>query len=318
MGYSAHSSKHERMLDICLRLLDGETIRKDAEVERFGVNPRSVQRDIDDLRNFLSERALQDGEMREIIYDQRQKGYRLKRSYKKDLSNGEALAVSKVLLESRSLCKEELDPILDKMVANCVPKQNRKQVLELIANERFNYVEPRHGARLVERLWELGSAVKEQRLVLLEYEKLKNRETVQRLVRPAGIMCSEFYFYLTAFIEDIDRATEFENANDPFPTIYRIDRIKSYRILDEHFQSPYAGRFQEGEFRKRVQFMYGGKLERIKFRYTGSSIEAILDRLPTAQATQQQDGSWLVRAEVFGKGVDMWLKSQGRQVEVLT
>ena len=37
-------------------------------------------------------------------------------------------------------------------------------------------------------------------------------------------------------------------------------------------------RSAEGEFRKRVQFMYGGRLEHIRFRYTGPSLEAVLDR----------------------------------------
>ena len=39
-------------------------------------------------------------------------------------------------------------------------------------------------------------------------------------------------------------------------------------------------RFEKGEFRKRIQFMQGGKLEKIKFKYKGNYLEAILDRLP--------------------------------------
>ena len=113
-----------------------------------------------------------------------------------------------------------------------------------------------------------------------------------------------------AFIRDIDKKAAFENPDDLFPTIYRLDRIRDFQITREHFQVPYLERFQEGEFRKRVQFMYGGKLQTIKFRYTGPSIEAILDRLPTARATQNPDGTWNVTAEVFGKGAEMWLKGQ--------
>ena len=78
---------------------------------------------------------------------------------------------------------------------------------------------------------------------------------------------------------------------------------------------PYKDRFQEGEFRKRVQFMYGGKLERIKFKYTGPSIEAVLDRLPTAEILSQDEEGWIVEAEVFGKGIDMWLQSQGLHIK---
>lgn len=70
-------------------------------------------------------------------------------------------------------------------------------------------------------------------------------------------MFSEYYFYLTAFIEDEDVKKDFDVINDSFPTIYRIDRIKSLKVLDERFSIAYKDRFEEGEFRKRIQFMYG-------------------------------------------------------------
>ena len=65
----------------------------------------------------------------------------------------------------------------------------------------------------------------------------------------------------------------------------------------------------------RVQFMYGGKLETIRFRYTGPSLEAVLDRLPTARVIAQDEEGWTISAEVFGKGIDMWLRSQGDYVK---
>ena len=108
-----------------------------------------------------------------------------------------------------------------------------------------------------------------------------------------------------------------ENPDDLFPTIYRVDRIQRFHITDEHFQVPYRERFQEGEFRKRVQFMYGGKLQKIRFKYTGPSIEAVLDRLPTAEIIEQDADGWTVEAEVFGKGVDMWLRSQGESIALI-
>lgn len=78
---------------------------------------------------------------------------------------------------------------------------------------------------------------------------------------------------------------------------------------------PYRSRFEEGEFRKRVQFMYGGKLEKIRFRYTGPSLEAVLDHLPTAEVVAQDESGWTISAEVFGKGIEMWLRSQGEYVQ---
>lgn len=59
-------------------------------------------------------------------------------------------------------------------------------------------------------------------------------------------------------------------------TIYRLDRIKTLSVELRSFRIPYNQRFQEGEFRKRVQFMYGGHLNRVNFTHIGGDIDAIL------------------------------------------
>ena len=146
-------------------------------------------------------------------------------------------------------------------------------------------------------------------------QKLKETDKVMRLIQPVGIMFSEYYFYLCAYI----CASEYmpDVVKHPFPTIYRIDRIAEFEILDEHFRVPYTDRFQEGEFRKRIQFMMGGELRVIKFKYKGLSIESVLDRFPTAEIIDQDEKSWTIRAEVYGDGVDIWLRGQGDAIELL-
>lgn len=137
---------------------------------------------------------------------------------------------------------------------------------------------------------------------------------MERRLEPLAIMFSEYYFYLVGFIEDINKEEAFENPDNIFPTIYRIDRIQELKVLEEHFKVPYAKRFEEGEFRKRVQFMYGGKLRKVRFQCKETSLEAILDRLPTARTLSEENGRCLVEAEVFGKGIDMWVRSQGDNI----
>lgn len=63
--------------------------------------------------------------------------------------------------------------------------------------------------------------------------------------------------------------------------------------------------------------MYGGKLHKVKFKYSGLDIDAVLDRLPTAQVVTEEDGIYTVSAEVFGKGIDMWLRSQENNITLL-
>lgn len=300
--------KSARLLEIYSRLSEGAVLKKSELAQDFHVTQRSIQRDIEDLRCFFAERHLE----QDVIYDTKLRGYRLIQATPKGLSNSEILAVCKILLESRSMRKDEMLPILDKLIFCAVPESSQKAVKALIANEELHYVEPHHNRPILDGLWEIGQAIKNQQIIEIEYERMKEPRLVCRRVQPVGIMFSEYYFYLTAFLED---KTDFENPDDLFPTIYRIDRIHSFKVLDEHFRIPYTSRFEEGEFRKRIQFMYGGKLERVKFRYSGPSIEAVLDRLPTARILSQDENGWTVEAEAFGKGIEMWLRSQGDFIE---
>lgn len=302
--------KSARLLEIYSRLSEGAVLKKSELAQDFHVTQRSIQRDIEDLRCFFAERHLE----QDVIYDTKLRGYRLMQATPKGLSNSEILAVCKILLESRSMRKDEMLPILDKLIFCAVPESSQKAVKALIANEELHYVEPHHNRPILDGLWEIGQAIKNQQIIEIEYERMKEPRLVRRRVQPVGIMFSEYYFYLTAFLED---KTDFENPDDLFPTIYRIDRIHTFKVLDEHFRIPYTSRFEEGEFRKRIQFMYGGKLERVKFRYSGPSIEAVLDRLPTARILSQDENGWTVEAEAFGKGIEMWLRSQGEYIEAV-
>ena len=304
-------NKTIRLLVMHDMLTRGEGINKAEAAVRFGVNERSIQRDIEELRNYFACQEMP----AEIRYQPKENQYRLIAQRERRLDNGELLAVCKILLESRSMRRDEMMPILDKLIDCAVPEDSKKAVKRLIGNESYHYIEPHHGKKLLHSLWEIGQAVQEQRVIEIEYERMKEPTTVKRRVLPVGLMFSEYYFYLTAFLED---KSGFENPDDLFPTIYRIDRIRSFKVLNEHFRVPYRDRFEEGEFRKRVQFMYGGKLERIKFRYIGPSIEAVLDRLPTAKVISEDADGWTVEAEVFGKGIEMWLRSQGEFIKLYT
>lgn len=308
----------DRLLAMYAQLAEGKPLYKAREAVKYNCSLRSIQRDIEDLRSFFADRSETTGVVQELIYDKKLNAYRLVPPLRNLLTNEETFAVLKVLLESRSLTKAELFPILEKLISCCVPPDNRRQVMDLIANEKYHYVEPRHKKEILEKMWNLSAAIREHKEIKITYMR-QSGDDVSRVLKPVGIMFSEFYFYLVGFIDKENQLEKikFEVENDPFPTIYRIDRIKEYAVTDRHFNVPYQNRFEEGEFRKRVQFMYGGKLQKIKFWYKGPSVEAVLDRLPTAKIEQQNENGYLISAEVFGKGINMWLRSQGDMVEMV-
>lgn len=315
MGY-IKGDKAERVLSIYTRLQNGYVINKAEEAEKFGVNERSIQRDIDDIRNFLDLDSERVGFVNTIIYDHEQKGFRLEYLYKTQLKNGEVLALCKILLDSRAFTKHEMVDMINRVISCCVPQTNRNEIKELIKNEEYHYVELRHKTIFIDKMWDIGKAIREHRYMDIDYKRTKDKTVVNRRVKPVAIMFSEYYFYLTAFIDDENMVEHFDVKNDPFPTIYRIDRIKKLKVSDEKFHVPYSNRFEEGEFRKKIQFMYGGKLNKVKFKYYGTDVDAILDRLPTAKILDECDGVYTISAEVFGKGIDMWLRSQGDVVEI--
>ena len=87
-------------------------------------------------------------------------------------------------------------------------------------------------------------------------------------------------------------------------------------MLDKAMERAQSGLFKRSKkLRKRIQFMYGGELQTIKFEYTGPSLESVLDRLPTAKILRVTEKGWLMEAEVFGTGIDMWVRSQGDYIK---
>ncbi len=316
------TSKNNRTLDMYVRLCEGKVIQKSEEALRFGVDERSIQRDIDDIRAFLYDHSANGGQGgREIVYDRTKKGFVMQGTEGALMTNSEILAVCKILLESRAFTKQEIGSILDKLIAGCVPQKNMKLVTDLISNEKFHYVELHHKSHIQDKLWMLGEEIKNCNLLEITYEKrVPKVEEVTRVVEPVAILFSEYYFYLNAYIVEKDSKGHWVHKYD-YPAIFRVDRIEKYRQTGERFRISYGGRFEEGEFRKRIQFMYAGCLTRVQFCYRGTSVDAVLDRLPTAKVihTEQvgEKTHYTINAEVYGKGVLMWLLSQGEAVEVL-
>ena len=304
--------KNQRILDIYLRLLNNKEVNRKKLAQEYEVSERSIHRDISDLRTFL----LSTNNISEIIYDDKTNGYILQNEDNQKLTNSEILAVCKILLDSRAFLKIEMTGIIDKLIKQCVPKESYLKVSKLIENEKFHYIELQHKKEFLQSLWEIGEAVQRHLKIEIEYERT-DKTVVKRTILPVGIMFSEYYFYVLAHIDGIDKEKYFENKDDVFPTIYRIDRIQNFKILEEHFPIPYKDKFEEGEFRKRVQFMTGGKLRKLKFKYFGNSLEAVLDKIPTAQVIDEIENGYLISAEVFGNGIDKWILGQGKDVEVL-
>lgn len=297
-------NKGFRLLDLYERLNKGETVSKEALAGDFGVSSKTIQRDIDDLRAYLAEAHFDECDT-SIKYSKAKNGYYLVRQEREWFTNEEVLALCKILLESRAFCKNEMSVIINKVLMQSAPN-DRKRIEDIIRNEFQSYIPLKHGKPLLNILWRISDVIRSQKVIRFKYERQDKKIKIKE-GKPVAIMFSEFYFYMIAFMTD-------DTKN--IPIVFRIDRISDIEETGEIFQIPYRDRFNDGEFRKRVQFMYSGELKTVRFKYSGV-LEAILDRLPTAKIISEDKGTYTISAETYGDGIYMWLRSQGDKVEIL-
>ena len=299
------NNKGFRLIYIYERLVKGEYLNRDNLASFFNVTTKSIQRDISDLNNYLAEEYCK--EVKSCIkYNKQKGGYYLVKFERDWFTKEEALAISKIILESRAFNKKELKILLDKFAGQVAPT-DKKNFEKFIRNEEYHYIQLQHGKNIIEILWELSEYIAKTKQIMFDYER-KDGVKKTHQVKPVAVMFSEFYFYLIAFMVDETKKGV---------TVFRVDRISNLVELEDNFKIENKNRFEEGEFRKRVQFMYSGQLQKVKFKYNGPSLEAILDRLPTAEVRESKDGYSIIEAEAYGSGIFMWLRSQGNMVEVL-
>ena len=307
------SPKVMRMLDIYTELISGYIVKKDEIAKRYGKSIRTIERDIKDLEYYMENNSMMIGSGK-IIRKNNQYNLEQKSNV---LSNSEILAVCKILLDSRAFPKEQMSKILHCFINYCA--EDKKQIKELIRREETFYVETHHEYEFMGKMWEIGDAITHKKYIEVDYKRVTNNKESQvkkRKLKPIAILFWEYYFYLVAFREDKDMKEGDEYA----PIVYRIDRMRTLNVLEERFHIPdkvfeYDTHVNEGEFRKRVQFMRGGKLRRVKFLYYGDDIHGVCDRLPTAKITSEENGIYKVKAEVFGDGIDMWFKMHQHDVK---
>lgn len=299
------NAKTFRLLNLYERLNRGETVNKKEFASSFGISEKSVQRDIDDLRIYLAE-CYENGDDVTVEYSYIKNGYYLVKKDKEFLTNEEILGIAKILLESRAYNKEELESLIDKLLLQATPSA-RMNIREMILNEKFHYIPLKHNKPLLKAIWELSENIYNKTLIEFDYVR-KDKVASHRVVKPLSIMFSEYYFYLIAWMAD--------DSKD-YPTVFRIDRMTNVKSTGEKYTIPYKDRFEEGDFRKKVQFMYSGPLKTIRFEFTGPSLEAILDRIPASEIISQDENKTVIKAECYGDGILMWLRTQGDNVKIL-
>ncbi|MBO5373171.1 MAG: WYL domain-containing protein [Lachnospiraceae bacterium] len=298
--------KTGRVLELFFRALKGENLCVRELAEEYHVSTRSLSRDINELKNFLAERRDMFGNA-ELEYSNQTKRYHLKLN--EFITNKELLAITKVLIGCRAFNTDDLLVLLRKLKAH-TSTEDRRKLDNLIMKEVFWYTSIHFDCNsIIDMVWEITEYIEAKRLITITYHKM-DRSLVRRKIKPVSVLFSEYYFYLIAY--------ESEGEEAKIPKYFRIDRIVNIVAHREYFQLQKSQEVDEGSLRNRSQFMFPGKLRRIRFEFSGPSVQAVLDRIPTAKIIDHKEGKDIIEAEVYGTGIKMFLLSQGSWVKVLS
>lgn len=67
-----------------------------------------------------------------------------------------------------------------------------KLVADLLANEKFHYVELSNPAEIKDKLWDLGNGIQQRYLLEFTYQRQDtSKQAVSRIVEPVSILFSE-------------------------------------------------------------------------------------------------------------------------------
>ena len=300
------NTKQYRVLEIFFRGLRGEDLSVQELANEYEVSTKSITRSINDLKDFLADHRDLVGNT-ELQYSYSDKCYRL---YMDEfLTNKELFSLVEVMIGARAFSKMELLTLIDKLKKFTTP-EDRPKMNELIRKELYHYPEVNHDCESVQdNLWKIVSCITDHKEISIEYYRMDRKWVTHRL-RPASVMFTDYYFYLIAFRTD---------GQTDKPYYFRIDRIKQITVHRKTFDAFEAPDFDEGLLRKRSLFMWPGKLRTIRFEFSGPSVQAVLDKLPTARIIERMGGNkYFVEAEIYGDGIKMWLLSQGAWVKVVS
>lgn len=300
MTYMTKTQGKERILTIFLRLHAGKRLSKAQLKEEFGVDPKSIQRDIAFLREILEENSHLG---LEIVFDSLDNTYRL--IGKTIFNKKDILVISKILLENRALNKSELYSLLEGLLA-LLSINEKKEVNAIISSELLNYKSLTNDRDRIDTIWNLSEAIRRERMLEIEY-KAPLKDAKSHIIFPVSLYYDAHYFYLVAY------HLKHENY-----TTFRVDRIES--LSESHVKKPgisYGRKYRDGDVRNQKVDAFEGRKIKVRLRYTGIP-EIVLDQFPNHEILLEEKGNMIIQIETQDTpGLKRWILGQEDEITVL-
>ncbi|MCC9693075.1 WYL domain-containing protein [Streptococcus agalactiae] len=291
----------ERLLTIFLRLQSGAHLAKSQLADEFGVSEKTIQRDFSLLGSFLE---TQPTVAAELTYDRKHHTRYLKG--KSLFNKKDILIILKILLENRSLNREENRSLLDSLLA-LVTKEEQKEITSIIASELLNYAPLTDSQNRIDKVWELSDLIRQEVVIDIHYQSPYNIEKLHTIL-PVSLFYDVHYFYVVAY----------NLMCESYMTL-KLDRILDWKVSKEKKPNlSYGKKFRDGDVRnKHVDAFIGRDITiKVRFAYDPS---IVLDQFPMARIIEKTpEGSLIEFVSQDTPGLKRWLLSQADGLTVLS
>ena len=181
--------KVTRVLMLYHRLLNGQYIDKALFSVENNINERTFDRDVEDIRLFLSEIYSSE----ELLFDKTSNAYYLSGQRLKYLDRMDVTVVAKLVLENKSLRKDEMIELLN-VLLSVVSVNDADAIKDYLKFEIKSYESTTRNA-ILKFIGDLYAVLKLGYDIEIEFE---NEEIFVENISPLKVTCNNKMFYLIA------------------------------------------------------------------------------------------------------------------------
>jgi hypothetical protein len=286
--------KITRILLLYSKLIQGEKINKTKFCMETDSLPRTFDRDIEDIRLYLSEFFHSE----ELIYDRSINTYYLRGLQNKTLGMAEYLLLERLLIDSRILRNDEISGLLCNLATNT---DNSSKMLALANKNISKYDGPLHGRAILKMHGDLATIINNKSVINIKYIKA-NGDKIDREIVPCEIKYGENYLYLIAFLRGKDKQ---------YPAYFRLDRIYSFAVVRGQFREEKEGVLSYlKKHSKGIIQMYGGKFVEVLLLCKKEYYQYIYDKFQQIKIVKEDEREIYIRINVFEDGFIRWIINQ--------
>lgn len=207
------TDKITRILILYSMLAKGNKVYKSIFSMEHGINERSFDRDIEDIRLFLSEIYSPN----ELVFDKVENAYYITGQTKSEIDSAEAYVLAKTLLGSKALRKDEVEGIVESLIG-VVSNKDARILKAKLTNDVISYDGGKHNKAILKFVRDLSNCIFENNHIKMKYHISKNN--IQEIeIYPKDILCENSQFVLLA---TKTRTGDTEK--------YLIDKIEEFEI----------------------------------------------------------------------------------------